>query len=75
MEIKSKTYLEVEKDGKLVQLVIDADMPVGLIFDCLMEFKGFCVEKMVKSHQEEQAEANEKIGAPEIAEESESVKE
>ena len=68
MEIKNKTYLEIEKDGKLVQLVIDADMPLGLIFDALMEFKGFCVDKMVAAHAEEASAAEEQM-APEPIEE------
>lgn len=69
MEIKNKTYLEVEKDGKLMQVVIDPDMPLGLIFDCLMEVKGFAVDRMTKAHAEEQAAADENMGAPEPKEE------
>ena len=62
MELKQKTYLEVEKGGKLVQVVVDQDMPLGLLFDALMEFKGFAVEKMAIAHKQEEAEADKKMG-------------
>jgi hypothetical protein len=65
MEIKSKTYLEVEKDGKLVQLVVNADLSLGLIFDALMELKGYVVERMTAAHAEEAEEAARQMGAPE----------
>ena len=62
MELKQKTYLEVEKGGKLVQVVVDQDMPLGLLFDALMEFKGFAVERMAQAHKQEEAEADKKMG-------------
>tara|TARA_R110002126_G_scaffold243731_1_gene387135 strand:+ start:33 stop:266 length:234 start_codon:yes stop_codon:yes gene_type:complete len=71
MKIAQKSYLEVEKDGKLVQLVVDADMPLGLIFDALMELKGYAVERMTAAHAEEAAEAERQMGAPEQEEKEE----
>jgi hypothetical protein len=65
MEIKQKTYLEVTKDEKTVQLVVDATLPLGLIFDALMELKGFVVEKMTKAHEEEEVESQRMMGSPE----------
>jgi hypothetical protein len=62
MEIKQKTYLVVEKGGKKAELVVDQDMPLGLLFDCLMEMKGFAVERMAKSHKDEEQEAEQKMG-------------
>lgn len=67
MEIKQKSYIEVEKDGKLVQIVVDADTPLGLIFDALMEAKSWVVQKMLNAHSEEEAEAERQMGAPEAA--------
>lgn len=62
MEIQQKTYLVVEKGGKKAELVVDQDMPLGLLFDCLMEMKGFAVERMAQSQREEEKEAAEKMG-------------
>lgn len=62
MKIVQKTLLEVEKNGKVVQVVCDQDQPLGTLFDALMEFKGFAVERMAKSHQDEQQEAEQKMG-------------
>lgn len=74
MKFVQKTYLEVEKDGKLVQLVVDADMPLGLIFDALMELKGYAVERMARAHEVERAEAEEKMG-DEVEDLQEEIKE
>ena len=63
MEIKQKTYLEVEKNGSVVQLVINPNMPLGSIFDALMELKGYVCDRMIKAHQDEAAEA-ERMMAP-----------
>ena len=70
MKIVQKTYLEVEKDGKIVQLVVDSDMPLGLIFDALMELKGYAVERMAQAHQSEQAEADIKMSDEEEEQEN-----
>ena len=75
MKIVNKTYLEVEKDGKLVQLVVDADMPLGLIFDALMELKSYAVGRMTAAHAEEAAEAERQMGAPEAATEEAATEE
>ncbi len=69
MEIKQKTYMNVEKDNKLLQVVIDPDMPLGLIFDALMELKGYVIERMAQSHKEEEAEADKQMGEEKKAEE------
>jgi len=74
LEIKQKTILEVKKDGKTIQLIVDADLSLGLIFDSLMEMKGWTADRMIKAHLEEQAEADEKMGAPE-QEQKEEIKE
>jgi len=65
MEIKQKTYLEVKKDDKLVQLVVDQSMPLGVLFDCLMELKGYVCDRMAKSHKDEQEEAEKKMSPEE----------
>lgn len=69
MEIKQKTFIETEKDGKLVQLVVDNDMPLGILFDALMELKGYVVERMVKAQKEEKAEAKKQMPTEEKPEE------
>ena len=70
MQIKQKTVLKVEKDGKFVNLVCDADLSLGLIFDALMEIKGYIVDRMVASHAEESSEAERQMGAASPVEES-----
>ena len=65
MDIQNKTYLSVEKGGKVVQVVLDQDMPLGLLFDALMELKGFAVDRMVESQKAEQAEAEKKLNISE----------
>jgi len=72
MEIQSKTYLVVEKGDHKFQLVLNSDAPLGLVFDALMEMKGFVVDKMVASQAEEEKEAEEKMGVEEapVSEES-----
>ena len=65
MEIKSKTYLEVKKGDETFQLVLSSTAPLGLVFDALMEMKGFVVDKMVASQAEEEKEADEKMGVDE----------
>ena len=59
MEFNQKTHLEVEKGGKKVELFVDNDMPLGLLFDALMELKGYCVDRMQKAHQQEEEHAEE----------------
>lgn len=61
MKLENRTFIEVEKDGKLAQLVVPNDMPLGLLFDAVMEMKGYIVERMAKVHKEEQEEAEEKM--------------
>ena len=63
MDINQKTYLNVEKGSKLVTVVVDQDMPLGLLFDALMELKGYVVERMVSAQKQEESEAEEQIGA------------
>jgi len=75
MEIKQKSYIEVEKDGKLVQIVVDADTPLGLIFDALMEAKSWVVQRMTAAHAEEAAEAERQMGTPEAATEEAATEE
>ena len=65
MKISQKSYLEIEKDGKMVQLVVPSDLSLGLIFDALMELKGYIVDRMSAAHQEEQAEAERQMGVEE----------
>lgn len=65
MDIVQKTYLQIEKDGKLIQLVVDGDMPLGAIFDALMEFKSYAVQRMTSAHAEEQEEADRQMGCHE----------
>jgi len=69
MKISQKSFLEVEKDGKIVQLVVDSDLSLGLIFDSLMELKGYVCDRMLSAHKEEQQEAERQMGAPEPVEE------
>jgi hypothetical protein len=65
MKIFQKSYIEVEKDGKLVQLVVPSDLSLGLIFDALMELKGYVCERMVSAHKEEAEEAERQMGVEE----------
>lgn len=74
MEIKNKVTFEYEKDGKVVKLLCDNDSPLGLIFDALMEFKGYCVERMAKSHEDETKEAEEKMEKNPVKEEEKTEK-
>lgn len=59
MNIVQHTKLKVEKDGKEVVLDVAPDMPLGLLFDALMELKGYIVERMVSSHKEEEKASEE----------------
>lgn len=61
MKIQPHTYLEVEKNGKLIVLDVASDTPLGSIFDAIMEFKGYIVERMVSSHKEEEGEAEKQM--------------
>ena len=65
MDIQNKTYLSVEKGSKKVIIELDQDMPLGLLFDALMELKGFAVDRMVESQKAEQAEAEKKLNISE----------
>ena len=73
MEIKQKTYIDVEKDGKLVSLVVDSDLSLGLIFDSVMEIKAWIVQKMSTAHAEEMEEAERMMGDQIEAEKVEAV--
>ena len=75
MKINQKSHIEIEKDGKLVALVCDSDLSLGLIFDALMEMKGWVCDKMIAAHQEEAAEAERQMGSPEALEEVEQQEE
>lgn len=74
MELKQKTYLEVEKGGKVVQLVVDQDMPLGLLFDALMAYKGYVVDRMTKAHKEEEEAAEKNMPVEEPQEQVEEPK-
>ena len=62
MEITQKTYLSVEKGSKIVQVIVDQDMPLGLLFDALMEAKSYVVGRMLEAQKAEEAEAEEQMG-------------
>jgi hypothetical protein len=62
MNIVQKTSLQVEKDGKIIELMVPADMPLGLLFDALMELKGYVVTRMTVSHESEAEEAAKMMG-------------
>lgn len=62
MKIEQHTKLKIEKDGKDIVLDVAPDTPLGLIFDALMELKGYIVERMVTSQKQEEAEAEEQMG-------------
>lgn len=55
--LKQKSALEVDIAGKIYQLSCDSDSPLGCLHDALMQMKGWCVERMVKAQQEENAVA------------------
>jgi len=61
MKLYQKTYIEVEKGDKSFCLQCDNDASLGLIFDALMEMKGYCVERMMNAHKEEEAESEKKM--------------
>lgn len=62
MELRPKTHIVVEKGNKTFEFVTDNDAPLGLVFDALMEIKGYAVERMVASQKQEEREAEEKMG-------------
>lgn len=70
MEIKQKTYLEVVQGEYVVQLVVDPKMPLGSIFDALMELKGYVCDRMIKAHQDEAAEAERMMAPTEVEQET-----
>lgn len=61
MELKQKTILEVEIEGRAYQLECPIDAPLGQLHDALMQMKGYCVERMVQAQKEEQEVAAEKM--------------
>lgn len=61
MNIVQHTKLKVEKDNKEIVLDVAPDMPLGLIFDALMELKGYIVERMVAVQKEEEQAAEKQI--------------
>jgi len=73
MNIEQKTYLKVEKGNKEVLVVLDQDMPLGLLFDALMELKGYVVERMVSAQKAEESEAEEQMGVKEEEDTKEKV--
>lgn len=57
--IKNKSHLEVEIAGKKFALSCDTDSSLGHLFDALMQMKGWCVDRMVAAHKEEEGMATE----------------
>ena len=57
--LKSKSVLEVEISDKKYQLYCESDSPLGNLHDALMQMKGWCVDRMVKAQNEEEAASQE----------------
>jgi hypothetical protein len=57
--IKQKTVLEVVVGERKYELLCGADSPLGDLHDALMQMKGYCIERMVKAHEEEKKIAEE----------------
>ena len=53
--LKQKSILEVEIAEKKYQLYCDSDSPLGCLHDAVMQMKGWCVDRMIAAHKEEQA--------------------
>jgi len=70
MKLNAKTHIVVEKGNKVFELVTDNDASLGLLFDALMEMKGYVVERMASHQKQEEAEAEEKMGAQKQEEEN-----
>ncbi len=43
---------------------VENDMPIGVFHDFIMELKGLMVDRMVKAHQEQEAQAKAALEAP-----------
>jgi len=56
--IKTKTLLEVVKDGKVIQLYCDPETGLGTLHDALHEMKAYVVERINEAniHNKEQSE-------------------
>lgn len=52
--IKQKTILEVKIGERAYELYCPSDSPLGELHDALLQMKGFCVDKMVIAHKQEQ---------------------
>ncbi len=52
--IKQKTVLEVKINERVYELFCASDSPLGELHDALMQMKGYCVDRMVSAHHEEQ---------------------
>jgi hypothetical protein len=44
---------EFVKENKKVNIIFDSDTPAGVLHDCLMEAKGYVVERIVQAQKEE----------------------
>ena len=51
--IKQATMFEFVKENKKVNIIFDSDTPAGVLHDCLMEAKGYVVERMIQAQKEE----------------------
>jgi len=71
MKILQKSFLEVEKDGKNIQLIVEQDVPLGALIDALIEMKAYCLQRLNEVHQEEQKELNQESEATEATEATE----
>jgi hypothetical protein len=61
MQYQTKAVFVIEKDNKKVQIIVDTDMPLGLLFDAVMEFKGYVVDRMVNAHKDEETQAEKQM--------------
>ena len=52
--IKQKTILEVKIGERCYELYCSSDSPLGELHDALLQMKGFCVDKMIIAHKQEQ---------------------
>ena len=46
--------LRIETNGKIVDVICDSDMPLGLLHDVLMQHKGWVIERMINAQKEEE---------------------
>lgn len=58
---KQKLVLEHKIGDRLYEVHCQPDSPLGELFDALMAWKGWAVQRMSQAHEQEMLEAQEKM--------------